>query len=535
MRRDAASIGEGGLLTAVTSAEMRAIDRAAIDRFGVPGLDLMERAGTAVAEFASGRFRRAWRRGVLIVAGKGNNGGDALVVARRLRAKVRVEVVLVGTRDELSADAAANLRRLERSRFRVTEIAAIGVGGLVARLGRAGLVIDGLFGTGLRSPLDERSIAVIDAINAAEAPVLAIDVPSGLDADRGVAFEAAVQATATVTFAFPKVGLLTGAGVELGGELVVADIGIPAEAVAAVMPKQHLIADDFLARIVPPRERDTHKGTYGHVLVVGGSRGKSGAVALAGRAALRAGAGLTTVASAAVETAPLLVATPELMAERLAGENGEPGLSEPVEESLGPLLDGKTATVLGPGLGTSDGARRLVRAFLALDAPALVLDADGLNCAAGRPDWLARRRGETILTPHPGEMARLVGGTTADVQADRVGAARRLAQESGAVIVLKGARTVIAAPKGRVAINPTGNPGMASGGMGDALAGIAGSLVGRGIPAFEAACAAVYWHGLAADRVALRRGESGLLATDVIEELPVALAERQAALFGEPG
>jgi ADP-dependent NAD(P)H-hydrate dehydratase / NAD(P)H-hydrate epimerase len=532
MRDASAPIGEGGLLTAVTAAEMRAIDRATIERFGVEGLELMERAGEAVTEVALRRFRHLRRRRVVIVAGKGNNGGDAFVVARRLRGKARVEVVLVGRRRDLSGDAAANLRRLEKTRFRVTELDAIGIAGLVERLDGAALVIDGLFGTGLRSPLEARAIEVIEAMNGAEAPVLSIDVPSGLDADRGVPLEAVVQATATVTFAFPKVGLLSVPGVDLAGEVVVADIGIPAAAVSEVSPKHALIADDFLARVVAPRERDTHKGTYGHVLVVGGSRGKSGAVALAGRAALRAGAGLVTVASAASETAGLLVATPELMCEVLAGRDGAPDLPEPAEEAIAPLLEGKTAAVLGPGLGTSDGCRRLVRALLALGEPPLVIDADGLNCLAGRLDWLARRSGAAVLTPHPGEMARLLGISTADVQGDRIGAARRLAAEVRAVVVLKGARTIIAAPDGRVALNPSGNPGMASGGMGDALSGIVACLLGQGIEPFSAACAAVFWHGLAADRVAARRGEAGLLATDVIEELPPALRERQVALFG---
>lgn len=516
------ALGEGGLVTAVTAAEMRAIDRATIEA-GTPGLRLMERAGEAVALVLRRDFAAALRRGTLVVAGRGNNGGDGLVVARLLRRRrSKVEVVLVGERGALSTDASANLGRLERAGGRVDPFDRIGIDGFVERLRRAGVVVDALFGTGIRAPLDGRSIAVIEAMNAAEAPVVAVDVPSGLDADRGMPLESAVQATTTVTFAFPKVGLLLHPGVDLAGEVVVADIGVAAAAVAAVRPRHALIAEGFLPRRVPPRALDSHKGSYGHVLVVGGSRGKIGAVAITARAAFRSGAGLVTVAGVAPDLGLVLSVTPEVMTAPLPERGGEP-LAGKAPGGVAKLLAGKSAVVVGPGLGTGDGAEQVLRAVLASDLP-VVVDADGLNLLADDVQALRERDAETVLTPHPGEMGRLVGRSTAEVQADRLELARALASSTGAVVVLKGARTLIAAPDGAVVINATGNPGMASGGMGDALAGIVGSLLAQGVPPFDAAAAAVHWHGLAGDRVAARLGDAGILASDVIDELPSALA-----------
>jgi ADP-dependent NAD(P)H-hydrate dehydratase / NAD(P)H-hydrate epimerase len=519
------ALGEGGLVTAVTAAEMRAIDQGTIEA-GTPGLRLMERAGEAVVLVLRRELGAALRHGTLVVAGRGNNGGDGLVVARLLRRRrSKVEVVLVGERGALSPDAAANLRRLERAGGRVIALDRIGIDGFVARLRRAGVVVDALFGTGIRSPLDARSIAVIEAMNAAGAPVVAVDVPSGLDADRGVALESAVQATLTVTFAFPKVGLLVHPGVDLAGDVVVADIGIAAAAVDAVRPRHALLTGGFLPTRIPLRAPDSHKGTYGHLLVIGGSRGKIGAVAIAARAAFRSGAGLVTVAGASRDLGHVLAVTPEVMTAALP-ERGEEPLATKAPRAIEALLAGKSAVVVGPGLGTGEGAERVLRTVLAADLP-VVVDADGLNLLAADVGSLRERDAPTVLTPHPGEMARLVGRSTEDVQVDRLALARVLAAESRTVVVLKGSRTIVASPHGDVAINPSGNPGMATGGMGDALAGILGSLLAQGLPPFDAAAAAVHWHGLAGDRVARRHGEAGILASDVIEELgPTLLAER---------
>jgi NAD(P)H-hydrate epimerase len=519
-------------LFAVTGEEMRRLDALTIEG-GTPGGVLMERAGSLAAEVVRERFPHELRRGVVVVAGKGNNGGDALVVARHLRRrKVAVSVFLAAPSSSLRGDALENLSRWKRMRGSLTEIGRGGILELAEATARAGVLVDGLFGTGLRGEIDGPSREIIETLNAAPAPILAVDVPSGLDADRGIPMGAAVQATVTVTFGFPKIGLLVHPGAGLAGEVVVADIGIAPAALASATPRGRLLTADEVAATLPPRASDSHKGTYGHVLIAAGALGKSGAASLCGRAALRAGAGLVTLASPAPALAGVLVVTPELMTEPLADENGGWAFEDQVSARLLAALEGKNAVVFGPGVGVTPATRALARWLIASSLVPLVIDADGLNCLAGDLSWLEQKRSAIVLTPHPGEMARLTAGSTAEIQGDRVGAARSLAERHGVVVVLKGSRTVIAAPSGLVAINPTGNAGMASGGMGDALAGIIGSLVAQGLEPAEAAETAVFWHGAAADRVAARRGEAGLLASDVIEELPPTLREMQAHLFG---
>ncbi|MET0153601.1 MAG: NAD(P)H-hydrate dehydratase [Candidatus Binatia bacterium] len=523
---------ERGRLFVVTGEEMRRLDALTIES-GTPGGVLMERAGSLAAQVLRERFARELRRGVVVVAGKGNNGGDALVVARHLRRRrVPVSVFLAASASGLSGDALENLSRWKRMRGSLTEFGPGGILALAEATARAGVLVDGLFGTGLRGGIDEPSRAIIETLNVAPAPILAVDVPSGLDADRGVPLGAAVQATVTVTFGFPKLGLLVHPGAGLAGEVVVADIGIDPGALAAATPRGRLLTPDAVASALPPRVSDSHKGTYGHVLIAAGALGKSGAALLCGRAALRAGAGLVTLASPAPALSGVLVATPELMTEPLADENGAWTFEAERPARLLAALEGKDAVVLGPGVGVTPATRALTRWLITSSPVPLVIDADGLNCLAGDLSCLEQRRGPIVLTPHPGEMARLAGCSTAEIQRDRVGAARFLAERYGVVVVLKGSRTVIASPSGLVAINPTGNAGMASGGMGDALAGMIGSLLAQGLEVAEAAETAVFWHGAAADRVAGRRGEAGLLASDVIEELPPVLLEMQARLFG---
>ncbi len=523
---------ERGRLFAVTSEEMRRLDALTIES-GTPGDVLMERAGSLAAEVLRKRFARELSRGVVVVAGKGNNGGDALVIARHLRRRrVAVSVFLAAPPTRLQGDALVNLSRWKRMRGSVTEIEPGGVLALAKATSQAGVLVDGLFGIGLRGAVDEPSRAIIETLNAAPAPILAVDVPSGLDADRGVPLGAAVQATVTVTFGFPKIGLLVHPGAELAGEVVVADIGIDPGALARATPRGRLLTPDSVAAALPPRLSDSHKGSYGHLLIAAGALGKSGAALLCGRAALRAGAGLVTLVSPAPALTGVLVATPELMTEPLADENGGWRFEADKPAALLAALEGKDAVVLGPGIGVTPATRALTRWLVESCPVPLVIDADGLNCLVDDVSRLQHKRSSIVLTPHPGEMARLVGCSTAEIQRDRVGAARLLAENQGVVVVLKGSRTVIASPSGLVAINPTGNPGMASGGMGDALAGIIGSLLAQGLGVGEAAETGVLWHGAAADRVARRRGEAGLLASDVIEELPPTLLEMQADLFG---
>jgi hydroxyethylthiazole kinase-like uncharacterized protein yjeF len=511
----------------VSAAEMRALDRWTIEH-RTPGAVLMERAGEGAARV----LRAAWPRPggpVVVCCGKGNNGGDGFVLARHLRrARLGVEVWLAGRREDVRGDAA---EMLERWRGSVTTIESPEqLTSLRERFRHAGVIVDALLGTGLNAPVDGTLAAVVDAINAARRPVLAVDIPSGLSADTGRPLGVATQATVTATFAFPKVGQVIHPGLELCGRLEVIDIGIPPEALAAAPPTTLLLEAEEVGRLLPRRARDAHKGSCGHVLVVAGSRGKLGAALLAATAAARAGAGLTTLATAASLLPTLEGRVPELMSEPLPdGAGGTAALGDGT--ALDHLVGARDAVVCGPGLGQTPEARDLVTHLVLTAARPLVLDADGLNAVAGT-DLLRRRPAATIVTPHPGEMARLVGASVGAVQADRVAAARRFAAEQGVVTVLKGARTVIAEPEGRVAIAPTGNPGMASGGMGDVLSGILGGLLAQGLAPAAAAHLGVFAHGAAADAVAARRGEVGLLAGDVTSELPPTVARLQRDASG---
>ena len=500
----------------VTAAEMRALDRWTIEH-DTPGPVLMERAGAGAARV----LRAQWPKPggpVVVCCGRGNNGGDGFVIARHLRnARIGAEVWLAGRREDVRGDAAAMLARW---RGAVTTVeSASQVEALQRRLARAGVVVDALLGTGLNAPVEGTLAAVIEAINAARRPVLAVDIPSGLSADSGRVLGTAVRADVTTTFAYPKVGEMLFPGAELCGRLAVIDIGIPPEALAAVRPGLRLLEAPEVGRLLPRRARDAHKGTFGHVVVIAGSRGKTGAALLAAEAAARAGAGLTTLAIAGSLLPVMEGRVREVMSEPLA-ETFDAAMVERV-------LDGRAAVTCGPGLGQTDDARALVHHVVRHARMPLVLDADGLNAVAGTP-ILRERPAATVVTPHPGEMARLLGCSTEEVQADRLAAARRFAAEHDAVTVLKGARTVIAAPDGAGAISPTGNPGMASGGMGDVLAGIVGGLLAQRLDPLAAACFGVFAHGAAADAVVARRGEVGLLAGDLLGELPPTIARLQA-------
>jgi NAD(P)H-hydrate epimerase len=521
-------------MLAVTAAEMRALDRLTIERYGTPGHVLMERAGAGAARVFWQEFPHV-RAKPVVVAGKGNNGGDGFVVARHLRGRrVRCDVVLLARAADVGGDAARHLRAFQRRGGRVIE--APGAGGIAAvraALERSRVVIDAIFGTGLNAPVAGPTAEIIELINASGVPVFSIDIPSGLDADTGQPLGTAVQAEATATFGFPKVGQLLFPGARYVGTLVVVDIGIAAEAVGAVAPTTRLLCPSEVGPLLAPRPRDAHKGDAGHVLIVAGGRGKCGAAMLAARGAVRSGAGLTTLALPASEQRRAASTLLEVMTASLAdapdGLFGLPRLPE-----LDAVLAAKDSVVAGPGIGVSEGSRALIRALVRRSSVPLVLDADGLNCIADDPAALRARSAPAVLTPHPGEMSRLCGRPVTDIQANRLAAARELAGRTGTYVVLKGARTVIAAPDGRALINATGNPGMASGGMGDVLAGVIGAFCAQGLAAFDAAALGVFVHGAAADLAARALGgEIGITASDVIDALPRAIAETQAAAYAQ--
>jgi NAD(P)H-hydrate epimerase len=513
----------------LTAAQMREADRRTIEEIGLPGAVLMENAGAAAAHWARLRFPEARRP--LVLCGRGNNGGDGFVVARRLR-DLSPATVLVGTRAEVRGDARLHLEVFERSGGTLVEVADEPAWAAVRpHLERADLIVDALLGTGLRQQPQGLVAGVIGDVDREQrtrpVPLLAVDVPSGLPSDTGEVSWPTLRATLTVTFAACKYGHVLPPACDRVGELVVADIGIPEPALQAQAPGLWLLEKTDAAAAWPARAPGAHKGTFGHVLVIGGSVGKSGAAALAALGALRAGAGLVTVATAEAVLHLVAQARPELMTEPLAG--GAHVDASALSRALA-LAEARDAVVLGPGLGPHEGTREFVREFVRRCPAPLIVDADGLNALApwpGGPGALEvlRREAATVLTPHPGEMARLAGGSTEQVQRLRLETARRLAAETGAVVVLKGQRTLVADPRGTAAVNPTGNPGLATGGTGDVLAGMVGALLARGTDGMAAACAGVYAHGHAADVAARRLGPESLLAGDLLDALPEALLD----------
>jgi NAD(P)H-hydrate epimerase len=477
-----------------TGAEMGAIDRDAI-RAGLPGRVLMETAGRAVAAAVWGRFPRVRRP--LVVCGGGNNGGDGYVVARVLREhddRVEPVVLVLGERERHSEEARANLDLLAAAG--VETVALRDLKPLEHWLPRCDLIVDAVFGVGLARAVEGRVADVLQALWSAELPVVAVDLPSGLSSDTGAALGPEPRADLIVTLGLPKLGLALRPDL---APVLVADIGLPPRDDMG----QFVLTDAAVRRLLPERVPGGHKGTFGHVLVVAGSPGKTGAAVLATRGALRAGAGLATLAAIdalnPVYESQLVEAMTLPVGKRLDAR------------TLAAAADARDALVVGPGLGTERASVELVAGLLdALDKPAVV-DADGLNAFAGRVEAL-RGPGPRVLTPHPGEAARLLGRGVGD----RVADARELAQRSGGVCVLKGARTVVAAPDGAVRVNPTGGPGLASGGTGDVLAGVIGALLAQGLTPLDAAAAGVYLHGRAGEL----GGPVGALAGEVAERIP---------------
>ena len=504
----------------VTAAEMREIDRLTGERFGVPSLTLMENAGAAVAAFVLSQYPAAESVGV--ICGKGNNGGDGFVVARKLHeAGQEVRVLLLAERSELRGDAAEMFTRLPMPAVAVSKNdhlkteAARGVFD-------ADVLIDGILGTGFRPPVSGLYAEAIAAMNASSAPVVAVDIPSGADADvMGEQVGAVARADAIVTFTAPRpahvFGMLT------PGPTVVAPIGSPDEAVVSSL-QLNLITAGAVAPLIGPRPAASNKGSFGHVLVLGGSTGKAGAAAMAGMAALRAGAGLSTVATAKSVLATVASFHAELMTEPLEEtEAGSIALASLQKGRLDVLVKAKTVLAVGPGISRHPETAEFVRSVVKKYKVPIVLDADGLNAFEGRAAELKTKAGTLVITPHPGEMARLAGSTIPAVQHDRLNVARTFAREHGLIVVLKGHRTVIAQPDGTVWVNTTGNPGMATGGTGDILTGMVAGLMAQNPDRIaEAVIAAVHLHGLAGDVARESMGEHSMVATDLLKALPEA-------------
>lgn len=486
-----------------SAQEMREIDRRTKEEFSLPTLLLMENAGERVAEVALDMLEG---NDVLIVAGKGNNGGDGIASARHLfNLGVNVKVLLLGRKEEIKGDARVNLEIGERMGIDIVELPS----DLSAYIREADLLIDAIFGTGLRGEVSSPFKEAIEAINASGKPVLSLDIPSGIG-DNGEVLGVAVKATKTVTLALPKRGLILYPGASYAGKIIVADIGIPRQLLST--PSLTLITPTILQNLLPQRPPDAHKGTFGHLLVLAGSVGFTGAAAMCCEAALRVGTGLVTLAIPSSLNDIMEVKLTEAMTYPLP-ETRERSLSAQALPLIEEKLKKCSALAIGPGLSTNPDTCRLVKSLLeAIEAPA-VIDADALNCLGGSEVNFSGKG--FVLTPHPGEMARLVGEETQSIQADRIGWANRLAREAGCVVVLKGARTVVASPEGECFINPTGNPGMASGGMGDILTGMIGGFLAQGTLPLDSALLGVFLHGLCGDLARSELGEEAMIAGDL--------------------
>lgn len=508
----------------VTADEMAAMDRTAIDGVGIPGVVLMENAGRGACEVMWRHFPDLAGKRVLVLAGGGNNGGDGFVIARHLwQRRVQVDVCCLRKPADYRGDARINLDILEKLGVPASVMTGMAdLPQLRERLEAADVVVDAILGTGLNAPVRGFYRKVIELVNELGRPVFAVDLPSGLDATTGLPLGICVRATVTATFGLAKIGQLVTPGCSFVGHLEVVDIGLPRN-VTEMEESPRLYLDlPELATLVRAREIGSHKGSFGHVLVVAGSVGKTGAGAMASLGAARAGAGLVTLAVPVSLHGLMEVKLTEVMTEPLA-ETAEQTIAEAAVPRLMELIRAKDALALGPGISTQEETRRVVLRLVEDSPCPVVVDADALTVLVGELGVLQRVRAPVILTPHPGEMGRLTGLSPAEVQSRRVELAQAFSREHGVTLVLKGARTLITSPEGRLAVNGSGNPSLASGGTGDVLTGLIAGFLAQGLAPFQAACLAVYCHGAAADRLAPRYGDRGLMATDLLPEIPAVL------------
>ncbi|SHI91260.1 NAD(P)H-hydrate epimerase [Malonomonas rubra DSM 5091] len=509
----------------IRAEEMVAVDQRAINQLGIPGAVLMENAGRAATDAFCAEFANCFPGPVLVLAGKGNNGGDGYVMARILADRGwRVQTTVLGKREDIAGDAAVMLSILEQLNVPIGYVADEAGLQFSLAAAEAKLIIDGLFGTGLKSDVRGLYATAIELVNASPAKVFAIDIPSGVDGSSGRICGMAVRADLTVTFDQAKIGHGSYPGAACVGRLEVVDIGIPQLGREKVTSDVRLVDVAEAARLLPERPVAGHKGRFGHLLIVAGAPGKTGAAALAGNAAVRGGSGLVTVAAPAAVHDILEVKLTEAMTCPLAHVDGF--LATSAEEQILELLTEKQALAFGPGVGQGDDLRNLLTVLLPQVELPMVIDADGLNLLAGQLGILQERKGPwPVLTPHPGEMARLCGLSVAEIEAERFRVAKGFARAHNVVLLLKGARTVIAAPDGRVRINSSGNDGLASGGSGDVLTGLVGALLAQGLESFDAAILAAWLHGRAAELVAAGQGAAGMAASDLLCQLPVARRE----------
>ncbi len=516
----------------VTADQMRTFDRIAIENYGIPGVVLMENAGRSTFELLKnylGDDLQEMR--VSVVSGPGNNGGDGYVIARYLiNMGAEVHTFVLSPREKIRGDALVNLQVLEKMTESIIHVTNPEELEQVYPIwDESEIIVDAILGTGLRSEVRSPFKEAILEINKADAVRIAVDIPSGIDADTGRVLGCAVKADLTATYGFMKLGMAVYPGRDYCGHIECVDISIP-RIVAHNQPAAAVLYDtpDLSGYLDLRLDPDAHKGAFGHLLIIGGSPGKTGAPAMAAMAASKIGAGLVTVAIPSSLNSILEIKLTEEMTLPVPDD----GMGYFSDESIGHVLDfasGKRCVALGPGISTEGRVSYLVRELLTDYDGWLLIDADGLNAIAADPTVLKRAKPRVVVTPHPGEMARLIGETTAEVQSDRVKIAKDFAQEYGVWTVLKGAGTITASPDGLITVNATGNPWMASGGQGDVLSGILGGLLAQGLEPDYAIPLGVYLHGLAADNLVHKSGPAPVTATDVINEISNTLRELSAA------
>lgn len=518
----------------VTAEEMREIDRKTIAS-GVPSIELMENAGRAVAKAIKSRFAPLRGKRISIFCGKGNNGGDGLVVARLLaKEKAKIRVFLLAKKEELKKDPKINLKKALKQKIEVIETVTFRrLERFKGEIKRSNLIVDAILGTGIKGAPKGLEAKAIRFINTLKKPIVSVDIPSGVEGSTGRVSGEAIRADFTITFGLPKIGLVIYPGAEYVGWLEVADIGIPKRFLRDKKIKVNLITKEEISSYLKPRKPDTHKGTYGHLLVIAGSVGMTGAATLTSQAAslcfgaLRSGVGLVTLGIPEGLNEIMEVKLTEGMTLPLP-ETKKKTLSLKAEKKIIEFSKRADALALGPGLSTNEETKQLVRNLIKKISFSMVIDADALNALVGHLSILrpaTRDPRPAIITPHPGEMARLIGKKAKEIQENRIKVARNFAKRYKVIVVLKGARTVISDPEGNVYINPTGNPGMASAGVGDVLTGMIGSSLTQRREPLEAAKTGVYLHGLAGDLAAQERGEESLVASDLLEKLSQAFKQ----------
>ncbi|MBN1559281.1 NAD(P)H-hydrate dehydratase [candidate division KSB1 bacterium] len=506
----------------VTAAEMAAMDSYAIHELKIPGIVLMENAGRGIFNIADKMLKNSRGNIVHIYCGSGNNGGDGFVAARHLlNHGAIVRTLVLATADKISGDARVNLEMLQCMGHQPEFISAI-----PATSAQPDLIVDALLGTGVKGPLQGLYADAAREMRNANCPVLAVDIPTGVNADTGQIDGAAVQATVTATMATPKRGLLFSPGREHAGILRIIDIGMPRNVMKIKDPRVYHVDKSFIQGLLPHRSADVHKNNLGMIHVIAGSRGYTGAAVLASKAVLRAGAGLCYLTIPASLNAILEAHCAEVITRPMQDE-GDGFLVSGNLDGIKRELENKTALILGPGIGQATETRELVRQLIAAITLPLILDADGLNACAGHAGLMQRYKGDLIITPHPGELSRLTGLSTKEIVMNRIDVARHCAEEWHCIVVLKGGPTVTALPDGRAYINSSGNAGMATAGAGDVLCGIIAALIGQGLSAENAAIAAVFIHGRAGDLAAVRYGQMGMIAGDVLEMIPRALKKME--------